>query len=180
MELKDASEAPRPPRWPLPALIVTGLVPAVGLFMLGPLADPAASQNALRILVTVLSILTGFLIATITMLGDPASLLMGSWRVANAQTNKIRHVLNRLSALFYIYLLGILCALLGAMSAGYVSKHLHATISHAALCLGVAALIWSFGLPVAIRGELLRRLRQQTDDRRAKRRMEPLPPVTKD
>ena len=178
--LSEVSEMARLLRLRLPALIATGLVPAVFLFLQGPLCDSVASQNALRLLVTVLSILTGFVIATITMLGDTASLSPGSWRVASAQAEQTRHVVNRLAVLFYVYLSAILFALLGILLSELLPDQLHKTISHAALCLGVAALIWSFGLPVAIKGAALRRLRKEIDERRGQPRAEALPPLTKD
>jgi hypothetical protein len=40
------------------------------------------NQSAIDVIVTVFSILAGFLVAIIAIIGDPASIPKGSWRVA--------------------------------------------------------------------------------------------------
>lgn len=124
----------------------------------GPLPDPAANTAALRIAATVLSILSGFLIATITLAGDPKALLPGSWRLASAHRNETRRVLDRFAILFYAYLCAIVVVFCAAMLGPYLPQCAARWLGHAGLSIGLAALVWSFGLPAAIRSIQLDRL----------------------
>ena len=152
--------------WPRIGLILAGLIPACALMAQGPPSDATGNGDALRILVTVLSILSGFLIATITMMGDPSSLFPGSWRVANAHSRQIRRSLGRFTVLFYVYLIAILIAVAGTMLKGQLCPSISAWLRHGALCVGIAAIIWSFGLPITI----LRGQQSRLDKRVAERR----------
>lgn len=62
------------------------------------------NEKARDVIVTVFSILAGFLIAIMTLLGDQ-SVLPGSWRIAQAQRDAIRAKLIRQKWLFYFYLI---------------------------------------------------------------------------
>ncbi|TWD54558.1 hypothetical protein FB480_103470 [Agrobacterium vitis] len=62
------------------------------------------NDDARDLIVTVFSILAGFLIAVMTLLGDQ-SLLPGSWRFAQLQRDNIRAKLIRQKWLFYFYLI---------------------------------------------------------------------------
>ena len=61
------------------------------------------NEKARDVIVTVFSILAGFLIAIMTLMGDQ-SVLPGSWRIAKAEGDKIRLKLIRQKWLFYFYL----------------------------------------------------------------------------
>lgn len=63
----------------------------------------ADNDSATNIIVTVFSILAGFLIAVMTLLGDQ-SVLPGSWRIAEAKMYAIKVQLVRQKWLFYSYL----------------------------------------------------------------------------
>ena len=63
-----------------------------------------ANNDAREVIVTVFSILAGFLIAIMTLLGDQ-SVLPGSWRFAELQRTKIEAKLIRQKWLFYLYLI---------------------------------------------------------------------------
>lgn len=62
-------------------LIVAGLLAGAILLISGPLPDEA-SRNGLRLLATVLSIFSGFIMAVITITGNQENLYRGSWRLA--------------------------------------------------------------------------------------------------
>jgi archaellum biogenesis protein FlaJ (TadC family) len=62
------------------------------------------NSDATTVIVTVFSILAGFLIALMTLLGDQ-SVLPGSWRIAESQRKLLEAKLIRQKWLFYIYLL---------------------------------------------------------------------------
>ena len=144
--------------------LLLGAAPSCVLLGIGP-RPVAASDAALLILATVLSILTGFIIAVIAMAGD-AVLYPGSWRVASVHRRQILRALNRYTMLFYVYLLAILVTFLGALIGGSVPDLLHRWVKHIALCIGLMALVWSFGMPIVIREEHKRRLDEEVDRRR--------------
>lgn len=67
--------------------------------------QPLLNDNALDTLVNIYSILAGFLIGVIALIGDPASLPSGSWRIAEAATKNTFRSLQGTRNLLYIYLL---------------------------------------------------------------------------
>jgi hypothetical protein len=74
------------------------------------------NDDARDVIVTVFTILAGFLIAIMTLLGDQ-SVLPGSWRIAEAKRKAIRTKLVQQKWLFYLYLLTLsvvfCCTVLG-------------------------------------------------------------------
>ena len=62
------------------------------------------NELAINVIVTVFSILAGFLVAIIAIIGDPALLPQGSWRVAEIERPKIHQRIVRHQWLFTIYL----------------------------------------------------------------------------
>ena len=130
-----------------------------------PLTD---NIEAIRILVTVFSILAGFLIAIITMLGDPRALYKGSWRVASAHRRQIHQGLMRYAVLFYMYLVVIALAFIAALLARVTSDEaIVRLVERFVFSAGVAALFWSFGLPTAIIRVQKDRLDEEVERRRS-------------
>ena len=64
----------------------------------------SGNTEARSVIVTVFSILAGFLIAVMTLYGNPA-IMTGSWRKDQLKKNRIRVRLIRQKYLFYLYLL---------------------------------------------------------------------------
>ncbi len=132
-------------------LVGGALVFVAVLIFGGPITN--GSQEALRLLVMTISILAGFLIAIITLSGDPQMLYLGSWRIASLHATEIGRALSRYRMLFYIYLLVIVITLLATLTDGH---RINCTVVHwidrCALGLGFTALYFSFGLP----GSLIR------------------------
>ena len=64
----------------------------------------AGNEEATQVIVTVFSILAGFLIAVMSLLGNQ-SIIPGSWRMSEASKKQIETKLVRHKWLFYIYLL---------------------------------------------------------------------------
>ena len=145
---------------------------AIGWFVwTGPPGDSdmglEATNTALRLLATVLSILAGFLMAVIAILGDPRSLFTGNWRIASAHARHIKRVLDRSIWLFYVYLVTIAAAFLSTIVGQYAPDPDYERWGrHLSLGLGCAALIWSFGLPTVIRKALMDRIRDEIDGRK--------------
>ena len=118
-------------------------------------------------LANALSILAGFLIAVIVMLGDPRSLYRGNWRIASAHQREIRHALNRAALLFCIYLVVIAFIFAASLLEAYTSATICSRwMKHIALSAGGTALFWSFALPLVIRKAQLNRLDEEVQDRK--------------
>lgn len=64
----------------------------------------AGNSNAVNVIVTVFSIFAAFLIAFITLAGDPSYTPKGSWRIAFFHQEKILNIMTRYKWLFYLYL----------------------------------------------------------------------------
>ena len=147
-------------------LVLVGLLAAVSTLLFGR-SLTEGNIEALRILVTVFSILAGILIAVITMLGDPRALYPGSWRIASAHRRNLRRVLSRYQCLFYVYLAVIALAFVGTLF-GRISCETEFArwFGRVALSLGAGALVWSFGLPAAIIKAQMERLDEEVRKRR--------------
>lgn len=152
--------------WGRIGLLLLGTLPGLVLLVVGPLPDAVSNADALRIAATVLSILTGFLIATVTLAGDPKSLLPGSWRLASAHRDEVKRLLDRFSTLFYVYLGTIVVIFCAALMGGYLPKCYGSWLAHIGLCLGITSLLWSFALPSAIRRMQIERLDTEVEERR--------------
>jgi hypothetical protein len=80
----------------------------ISLFVSGFLCvlfQPLLNEKALDILVNIYSILAGFLIGVIALIGDPSSLPSGSWRIAEASTKNVFRNLQGTKNLLTIYLI---------------------------------------------------------------------------
>jgi hypothetical protein len=108
----------------------------------------AGNADATNVIVTVFSILAGFLIAVMTLLGDQ-SILPGSWKISEIQRKKIKVKLIRQKWLFYLYLL--------TLSVIFVASLLRAQfpettgwLERVYFGLAVVAFLLSFRLPATL------------------------------
>lgn len=128
------------------------------------------NQSAIDVIVTVFSILAGFLVAIIAIIGDPASIPKGSWRVAEIRAPLIDEKINKQKWLFtgYLITLGLIFAsLLAAKSCTQLS----ALLEHVYLFLSSLAFIYSLKLP----GFLSRIQRERVNDEIEARRNQVIP-----
>lgn len=147
-------------------LIVAGVIVGVVVFCLSTFL-PAFNHNSLGLLVTAFSVLAGIMIAIITMLGDPANLYRGSWRMASLHRRQIRRRFFRYEILFYAYLIVIGLACAAAVIDGVVWPETARWLARVALALGAATFIWSLGLPRAIIRTQMDRIGEEVERRRA-------------
>ena len=153
--------------WGRIAFILAGVGLFVILLRLGPPPVGQSSDPALRMLANALSILAGFLIAVIVMLGDPRSLYRGNWRIASAHRREIRRALNRTAYLFCAYLTVIALVFVASLLDTYALTIIDPRwMKHIALSAGGAVLLWSFALPLVILKAQLSRLDEEVKDRK--------------
>lgn len=116
-------------------------------------AAPFAYDNreVVSIFVTVYSVLAGFLVAVIAILGDPALLPSGSWQKAENHREAIERRLIRHTWLFGLYLVTIavifVSALLRDAPETVVSESIKHWMTRVYIGLGVAAFLLSLALP---------------------------------
>jgi len=129
------------------------------------------NEAAIGIFVTVYTVLAGFLVAVITVLGDPSLLPNGSWRTAEGHRRAIEGRLIRHTWLFVLYLLTIgvifVGALLGKAPEEVVSTGVKSMIAHVHLALGVAAFILTLAMPKMLMDIQRKRVDAEIDRRRA-------------
>jgi len=112
--------------------------------------EPLVRHNtdAILILTTVFTVFAGFLVAIIVILGDPAMVPEGSWRVAETRRDGVEGRLIVHVWLFIAYLLAI-----GFLFAGVLVRESHTIpeilkvwIDRTYLFLGVLSFLMTFGL----------------------------------
>ncbi len=101
------------------------------------------NQDAINIIVTVFSVLAGFLVAVITLVGDPSTLPQGSWRAARLGSTLTYNRLTRKKWLFILYLLTLTLIFITVLIKG---KHpeLELWLERIYLFLAICAFILSF------------------------------------
>ncbi|MBI9020432.1 MAG: hypothetical protein JEZ10_04160 [Verrucomicrobia bacterium] len=94
-------------------VVFAALLGCAGSYFGQPLIH--GNDQAVGIIVTVYSILAGFLVAIIAIVGDPLLIPSGSWRIAEGSRKKTIQRLTRHKHLFYIYLLSLAFAFAAAL-----------------------------------------------------------------
>ena len=155
--------------WRRVVFLGVGLTPAVLVAIIGPAeqAIDADSTTVLRTMATVLSILTGFLIAVIATTRRGPDMYPGSWRVAYYHREAVLAVLTRYTMLYYVYLIAILATAIAILMSEYYRFPFAHKAALVAICIDLTAIAWSFGLPIALLGEHRRSLDDEVERRKA-------------
>ena len=149
----------------LPAFTIAGLVIFAVTLHFSAFLTTGASEP-IRVIVTIFAILTGFILAIITIAGDPGRLYLGSWRIASAHSRQIKRVLFRYRILFYVYLATMLLAFATTVAQSVKPGGLTADwLERFTISIGAAAFWWSIGLPGAHVKAQISRLDQEIDRR---------------
>ena len=116
------------------------------------------NEQAINIIVTVFSVLAGFLVAIIAIIGDPVLLPPGTWRAAEMEREKLNKRLIRHKWLFTLYLATLALIFLALL---FKDKSVDAVIwlERAFLFLGVFA----FSLSTLLPGALMKIQRERID-----------------
>ena len=123
------------------------------------------NDNAINIIVTVFSILAGFLVAIITIIGDPSSLPSGGWQRARLGSEVLYNRLTRHRLLFLMYLTTLLLIFISILIKGKV-PFLEPWIERFYLFFSISAFSLSFQLPSALMNLHKERIEQEIDSRR--------------
>lgn len=136
---------------------------AVGFFFGQPLIH--GNDLAINVIVTVFSILAGFLVAIMTIMGEPSALASRSWRASELSRSNVFNRLVRQKWMFYLYLatLGLILA------ASLISKQYPIAcewIERIYLGTAITAFVLSLGLPSALMKIQLARQDEITEAKR--------------
>lgn len=128
------------------------------------------SSDSILILVTVITVFAGFLVAIITVLGDPSLIPPGSWRVVENRRALVEAELIRHTWLFAFYLLSIGALFIGAVARGapMVPDIIKIWLTRIYLFFGIASFLFTFGLA----GSLLKYQMARYDAEEERRRKE--------
>lgn len=126
---------------------VAGVSGALSAWYLQPWVH--GNYDAVEVLVTVFSILAGFLIAITTIMADPVARAPGSWRVASATRREVGKKLQRQKYLFYVYLATLLLIFVCTLAKDNWPSVVP-LMERAYLFLGVFGFVLSFGLPTEL------------------------------
>lgn len=136
------------------------------------LAQPYTDQNSDLILfvTTVFTVFAGFLVAIITVLGDPSLVPSGSWRNVEERRFNIeqRIVWHIYLFIFYLITIALIFAsiILEKVPKEIVYECIKSWITRGYLFFGVFSFLLSFALPFALHKVQMSRLDQETERRR--------------
>lgn len=129
--------------------------------------QPLIHQNeqAVTVIVTVFSILAGFLVAITTILSDPGPLARRTWRAMELYRDNVVRRLARQKWLFVLYLL-TLGLILGSTLVERVWPALAVCLEHIYLGFAVTAFLVSLSLPWSLTRIQLDRYDERIKDKR--------------
>jgi hypothetical protein len=128
------------------------------------------SEEIISILITVITVFAGFLVAIVTILGDPSSIPRGSWRVAENKREKYELSIKRHQLIFIVYLVAIAGLFVGAVVHGsgkdVVSDEIKGRIQKIYLFLSVFSFFLTFSLPFGLGRLQIERIDAEIERRR--------------
>ena len=143
--------------------VAVALWGGLGSYIAKPLIE--GNQDAINVIVTVFSILAGFLIALITLIGDPKSLPSGGWQVARLGSDLTYNRLTRQKWLFYIYLVALVLIFVSMLLKAKF-KEANIWVEYVYLFFSIIAFILSFKLPSTLMELQRERIEQEIVERR--------------
>src|SRR5690349_11297978 len=117
--------------------------------------QPAVHKNPdlVLIIITVFTVFAGFLIAIITIIGDPIMIPDGSWRLAEGGRDRMERRLVWHIALFIFYLITIGFLFAGAILEKAIEDHHQVWkvwIERTYLLMAITSFLLTFALPAAL------------------------------
>jgi hypothetical protein len=125
------------------------------------------NADATLVIITVLTVFAGFLVAIITILGDPSMVPDGSWRAAEVRRDSVEARLIAHTWLFVLYLLAIGFLFIGVLvvKSGDANA-VKMWFERVYLFLGIFAFLLTFALPWMLLKLQMSRFEAEIDRRR--------------
>jgi len=110
------------------------------------------NADAVLIIITVFTVFAGFLIAIITIIGDPIMIPEGSWRLAEGGREKMSRRLILHIVLFVLYLITIGLLFVGAILEKAISEDniWKLWIERVYLFMAISSFLFTFALPASL------------------------------
>ena len=147
-------------------IIFSALGAYYGEPFMGDKTDP------ILVLVTVFTVFAGFLVAIITVLGDPSMLPPGSWRTAENRRDEIEARLIRHTYLLVLYLVVLVLLFVGVIAKNapdtVISAVAKVWITRTYLFFGIASFVATFALPASLLKLQMARADADIEQRRLK------------
>ena len=124
------------------------------------------NKEATNVIVTVFSILAGFLIAIIAIIGDPVLLPPGTWQAAELERGKLNRRLSRHKWLFVAYLITLMLVFVSFLFTKTYPA-LTTYLERAYLFFGAFSFVLSFQLPWVLMKVQSERIDSWIEHRRA-------------
>jgi hypothetical protein len=126
------------------------------------------NQDAVLIVITVFTVFAGFLIAIITIIGDPIMIPEGSWRIAEGGRERMELRLICHIVLFVLYLTTIALLFAGVILDKASAEHsdVKMWVERAYLFIGTTSFFLTFALPSALLEMQRARYDAETERRR--------------
>jgi hypothetical protein len=156
------------------AAIVIAILAGLGSYYAQPLVHDNA--DAINIIATVFSVLAGFLVAIIAIVGDPVLLPPGSWRAAELERDKLKAQLARHKWLFFSYLI-TLALVFATLLLKNVDETLTLWLERTFLFFGLYSFALSFALPSALMKVQQERIDAVIEHRRSNENLQTPPGV---
>lgn len=144
--------------------IATVLFSGLGSYLGQPFIH--GNNDAINVIVTVFSILAGFLVAIITIIGDPASLPSGSWQKAQLGSQLVYNRLLRHKWLFTLYLITLVTVFISILFKKKIPELFEFNIERLFLFFAINAFILSFRLPTSLLNLHQERIEHEIESRR--------------
>lgn len=127
----------------------------------------AGNKDAINLIVTVFSILSGFLISIITIIGDPSIVASrNSWRFTQLNKKNVRRRLLRNKVMFTMYLLTLFLIFVSTVLSGF--PLIKEIVERAFIFFAVTAFLLSFSLPWSLTKIQMDRYQELLEDQRSK------------
>jgi hypothetical protein len=155
------------------AIIACLTISAVVAYFGQPLVH--GNQDAITVIITVMTVFAGFLVAIITVLGDPGMIPVGSWRAAEVRRENIEARLTTHIWLFVLYLIAIALLFAGVLvnKSTEVSIIWKVWIERLYLFFGVSSFLFTFALPKALLKFQIARIDAEIERRRQDAKIAP-------
>lgn len=135
------------------------------------------NADAVIVITTVMTVFAGFLVAIMTILGDPVMIPKGSWRIAENRHRDLENTIIRHMYLFYLYLIavGLMFAsvLLQKLPHGKMPELIGDGIEFGCLFFGIWSFLLTLSLPKAIGKIQLARSEAEIEARRVSEGIRP-------
>ena len=126
------------------------------------------NANAILVVVTVFSVLAGFLVTVMAILADERSLRGSNWKQDAVYFALIKKDLRRHRDMFYLYLLVLSIAFIASLNFKDACEIWQTWVERAVVFFGSLAMVWSFRLPGSIMRQHLENLDRKIKERRQK------------